>query len=127
METAIFFGATVVFFVLACIEGIGLAVMERKVRLAIGIIVDIRMAAAKTMKITNSKWAAFSYHVDGKAYVSTNRINVPMTAQVGDRRRVRYLIEKPQILYPRSIKRFLIVLALSMACSLVATALLANQ
>jgi hypothetical protein len=127
METALFFGAAVVFFVLACFEGINLAIMERKVRSAIGTIVDIRTAVAGTMKVTNSKWAAFSYYIDGKAYVSENRIAVPMTAQVGDQRRIRYLIERPQMLYPRSIKRFLIILAVSMACSLVATALLVNQ
>ena len=49
-----------------------------------GTINSITSPNPETAKTRNSKWAKVTYRVDGKTYVSGNRIQVPLTAQVGN-------------------------------------------
>lgn len=118
-ETILFYTAAGIVFVFSVIEGVSLAIKCGKVGSTTGTIVEIKRALEKSMHFANSKWAAFSYHVDGQYYVSENRAAVPMTAEVGDQRRIRYLRRKPQELYSRSVVRLIILLSAAVACALI--------
>lgn len=112
-EMLIFYTAAAILFIIGTIEGISLAIMGGKTKMVTGTIVDIRFTSAETMKVYNSKWALISYFINGEEYVSENRISVPMSFEVGDQVQVRYVINKPQKLYSRSTKRYIILLLLS--------------
>ena len=64
-----------------------------------GTINSITSPNPETAKTRNSKWAKVTYRVDGKIYVSGNRIQVPLTAQVGNSVTVRYDLQHPERLY----------------------------
>ena len=118
-ETVLFYTAAGIVFVITVIEGASLAIKRGKVGSATGTIIEIKRALEKSMHFVNSKWAAFSYQVDGHYYVSENRVAVPMTAEVGDQRKIRYLRHKPQELYNRSVVRFIVLLSAAIACALI--------
>ena len=118
-ESILFYTAAGIVSVIAVIDGVSLAIKRGKVGSTTGTITDISRALEKSMHFANSKWAAFSYHVDGQYYLSENRVAVPMTAELGDRRKIRYLLDKPQELYSRSLVRFIILLGAAIACALI--------
>lgn len=56
----------------------------------VGTIISIKTLNPETAKARNSKWATVSYKVNDKIYQSQNRIQVPMTSQIGSTVKVRY-------------------------------------
>jgi hypothetical protein len=116
----LFYIAGGVCLVLAAVSGISLAVMRKRVDTVTGTIVDIRLTNAETMKLANSKWAHMLYYIDGKEYVSHNRIQVPMSSRVGDKRKINYIIDDPQKLYSQSLKNVLIFSFIAVLCALTA-------
>lgn len=108
-EVMLFLMAAATLFVVSVIEGLSLINNYRKVKTVLGTIVDIELVAPEAMKIRNSKWATMSYSIDGKEYISKNRIVVPMYSEVGEKRKIKYFIDEPQKLYSKSIKRFLLI------------------
>ena len=60
-----------------------------------------------------------TYRVDGKIYVSGNRIQVPLTAQVGNSVTVRYDLQHPERLYSYSLARIVVSLFVTVVCIVV--------
>ena len=118
LEYIIFYIASVILFVLTLIEAVNLEKIKKRVRVTTGKIVTFHTIAPEGV-IYNSKWATISYFVDGKPYISENRIQVPMSAEIGDYQEVKYLIDHPQTLISYSDKRFYIFLIASGLCMLV--------
>ena len=79
--------------------------LHSKTAQTVGTVVSIKMPNPETAKTRNSKWAVVSYTVNGKVYHSQNRIQVPMSSQVGSQVKVRYDRSAPQRLYSFSILR----------------------
>ncbi len=114
IQTILFYIIAAILFVIAVIEGVSITTSSNKLKISIGTIVEIRLLNPST--VYKTKWASVCYKVDGEEYISENRITVPMYAEVGDKIQVKYLIDKPQKLYSRSIKRFIIVMIVSFVC-----------
>jgi len=119
MESIIFYIASAILGVISIIEGISLEKTKGKIRVASRRIVSVHCLSNEAMKVYNSKWATMSYFVNGKEYISENRIQVPMSADIGDYIEVKYLMDKPQILYSRSYKRWGILLFAFCICILI--------
>ncbi|MDE6639769.1 MAG: DUF3592 domain-containing protein [Acetatifactor sp.] len=85
-----------------------------------GTIISIKMPNPETAKARNSKWAQVSYTVDGKSYQSQNRVQVPMTLQVGSTVKVRYDRLNPEKLYSFSLLRIAVSILIAAICILAA-------
>lgn len=85
----------------------------------IGTISSITSPNPETAKARNSKWAKVTYCVNGKNYVSKNRIQVPMTSQIGDSVTVRFDLKQPERLYSYSLARILVSLFVTVVCIVV--------
>lgn len=85
-----------------------------------GTIISIKMPNPETAKARNSKWAIVSYTVDGKAYQSQSRVQVPMALQVGSTVRVRYDRLNPEKLYSFSMLRIAVSILSAAVCILAA-------
>ena len=81
-----------------------------------GTVISITSPNAETAKARNSKWAKFTYTVDGKKYTSQNRIQVPMTSQIGSSLSVRYDIKQPDMLCSFSVLRIAAALVIAGIC-----------
>lgn len=107
-------------FLFAIYNCIMLAIKKNRIAQTQGVIVSITMTSAETAKARNSKWAKLVYTVDNKTYTSKNRIQVPMSAQVGSAIIVRYDISHPQKLYSFSSIRIFIALFIAIVCLITA-------
>lgn len=81
-----------------------------------GTVVSIVTALPETSKARNSKWAIVSYKVNGKRYTSCNRIQVPMTAQVGSKVKICYDKDAPEKLFSFSVKWIVVSLLIAAVC-----------
>ncbi len=70
----------------------------------------------ETARTRNSKWAVVSYEVDGRLVQSGNRIQVPMTSQVGSFVHVRYDKQEPEKLYAFSLGRMAVAFLVAVVC-----------
>ena len=77
-----------------------------------GTINSITSPNPETAKTRNSKWAKVTY-------LSGNRIQVPLTAQVGNSVTVRYDLQHPERLYSYSLARILVSLFVTVVCIVV--------
>ncbi len=93
---------------------------HKKTAQTVGTIMSIKMPNPDTAKNRNSKWATVSYKVDGRIYQSQNRIQVPMTSQIGSTVKVRYDKFYPEKLYSFSILRIVVSFVIAVICFLVA-------
>lgn len=107
-------------FLFALYNGIPLAVKRNKTAQILGTVVSISMPNPETAKARNSKWAEVSYTINGKTYTSRNRIQVPMSAQLGTPVMVRYDISQPDKLYSFSGLRVFIALFITIVCVITA-------
>lgn len=87
---------------------------------AVGTIQSITSPNPETAKARNSKWAIVSYKADGRLYTSQNRIQVPMSSQVGSPVHVRYEKAHPEHLYSFSPLRIAAGLCIAALCLLIA-------
>jgi len=94
--------------------------MHNKTAQTTGTIISIKMPNPETAKARNSKWAKVSYKVNGKNYQSQNRIQVPMTSQIGSAVTVRYDMRNPKKLYSFSILRITISFLITIVCVIAA-------
>nr|UWI50738.1 hypothetical protein NZ312_03320 [Clostridioides difficile] len=85
-----------------------------------GTIVSIKMPNSETARVRNSKWAIVTYMVSNKVYTSRNRVQVPMTAQVGSSTLVRYDVKQPDKLYSFSMTRIVVGVLISAVFFIVA-------
>ena len=70
-------------------------------------------------KNQNSKWAIVTYKVAGKNYTSQNRIQVPMSVDVGSHIPVHYNAKQPETLYQFSVKRIVVSALIFIICVLI--------
>jgi hypothetical protein len=100
--------------VFAFVEGISLILMNGKTATVIGTIVDIKTAVSGNKN--NSKWAVMRYNIDGKTYISCNRMQVPMSSVVGSQIQVHYCIDQPTKLYSGSFTKLAIAFIVAVIC-----------
>ncbi|WMJ79108.1 hypothetical protein RBU49_09405 [Clostridium sp. MB40-C1] len=87
-----------------------------KISYTIATIIDTNTLAPETMKKNNSKWAIVSFRVEGKEYVSSNRIQVPMNASIGDQIKIAYYKDNPRELFTPSLKKSGIFFVIGILC-----------
>lgn len=107
-------------FLFALYNCILLAIKRNKTAQTQGTIISISMPNPETAKARNSKWAKVSYTISEKNYTSKNRIQVPMSAQVGTPIMVRYDVSQPHKLYSFSGVRVFIALFIAIVCVITA-------
>ena len=93
---------------------------RNKTAQTIGTIISVKTLNPETAKTRNSKWATVSYKVNDKIYQSQNRIQVPMTSQIGSTVRVRYDKSTPEKLYSFSVIRIIMSFIVAAICFLMA-------
>lgn len=84
-----------------------------------GTVISVKMLNPKTEKMRNSKWAIVTYKVAGKNYTSQNRIQVPMSAEIGSHIPVHYNTKQPQTIYQFSAKRIVVSALIFIICMLI--------
>ena len=89
---------------------------QNKTAQTTGTIISITSPNPETAKARNSKWAKVSYKVNDRKYTSQNRVQVPMTAQVGSLVKVRYDMKQPERLYSFSLVRSVVGFCISAIC-----------
>lgn len=110
----------VVSLVFAIFNGICFLIKRNKTVQTVGTIISITSPNPEIAKARNSKWAKVSYKVDGRNFTSKNRVQVPMTAEIGSSVTIRYDIEQPDKLYSFSLLRILIALCITVICIIAA-------
>ena len=93
---------------------------RNKTAQTVGTIISVKTLNPETAKTRNSKWATVSYKVNDKIYQSQNRIQVPMTSQIGSTVRVRYDKSTPEKLYSFSVIRIIMSFIVAAICFLMA-------
>lgn len=109
--------AALCFALINCIQFL---MKKNKTAQTTGTIISIKMPNPETAKARNSKWEKVSYKVDGKTYQSQNRIQVPMTLQIGSTVKIRYDKFNPEKLYSFSLLRIVISILIAAVCILAA-------
>lgn len=109
--------AALCFALISCIQFL---MKRNKTAQTTGTIISIKMPNPETAKARNSKWEKVSYKVDGKTYQSQNRIQVPMTLQIGSTVKIRYDKFNPEKLYSFSLLRIVISILIAAVCILAA-------
>lgn len=89
---------------------------QNKTAQTTGTIISITSPNPETAKARNSKWAKVSYKVNDRKYTSQNRVQVPMTAQVGSLVKVRYDLKQPERLYSFSLVRSVVGFCILAIC-----------
>ncbi|NVF10772.1 hypothetical protein HV819_01945 [Anaerococcus sp. AGMB00486] len=78
-----------------------------------GKIISIWQPNPKSVKKGNSKWAQFEYSINGKTYVSKNKIQVPMSMEMGDIKKIKYSKKDHEKIYSFSLKRAIMLCIVS--------------
>ena len=69
--------------------------------------------------LINKNQAIVTYKVAGKNYTSQNRIQVPMSVDVGSHIPVHYNTKQPETLYQFSVKRIVVSALIFIICVLI--------
>lgn len=110
----------VVVFCFGLVNVIQFLLKHNKTAQTVGTIMSIKMPNPETAKHRNSKWAIVSYKVNGKAYQSSNYIQVPMASQIGSTVKVRYDMFAPEKIYSFSLLRITVSFLIAAICFLTA-------
>lgn len=94
--------------VFGVVNAVQLILKRNKTAQTVGTIISVKTINPETARNRNSKWATVSYKVGGKIYRSINRIQVPMTSQIGSTVKVRYDKSAPEKLYSFSAIRIIV-------------------
>lgn len=81
-----------------------------------GLIVDTKTVVPEPMKKNNSRLAIVKFRVDSKYYISSNRVQVPMSAQIGDEIKIAYFKDNPSKLFTTSLKGASIFFIIGIIC-----------
>lgn len=65
----------------------------------------------------NVKRATLKYTVEGRNYVSENKIQVPLSFKKGDKHKVYYDTENPVHLYPFNLMQVIVYLVMAVICA----------
>ena len=98
----------IVIFIFVIFQGLQIVFFSKKTKEVNATIVETIFANANGTKFRNSKWALVSYKVGDNTVISKNRIQVPMEAKRGQKIKIRYYRNSPEIIATFSIKKFLI-------------------
>ena len=98
----------IVIFIFVIFQGLQIVLFSKKTKEVNATIVETIFANANGTKFRNSKWALVSYKVGDNTVISKNRIQVPMEAKRGQKIKIRYYRNSPEIIASFSIKKFLI-------------------
>ena len=98
----------IVIFIFVIFQGLQIVLFSKKTKEVNATIVETIFANANGTKFRNSKWALLSYKVGDNTVISKNRIQVPMEAKRGQKIKIRYYRNSPEIIATFSIKKFLI-------------------
>ena len=98
----------IVIFIFVIFQGLQIVLFSKKTKGVNATIVETIFANANGTKFRNSKWALVSYKVGDNTVISKNRIQVPMEAKRGQKIKIRYYRNSPEIIATFSIKKFLI-------------------
>lgn len=85
----------------------------------VGKVISIWQPNPESVKKGNSKWAQFEYSINGKNYVSKNKIQVPMSMEMGDIKKIKYSKRDPEKIYSFSLKRAFVLCAVSVVLFIV--------
>lgn len=94
-----------VVFIYVMVQGLQIVFFSKKTEEVQGTIVETRFANANGIKGKNSNWALVSYKVGNSVIISSNRIQVPMEAKKGQRIKIRYYKNSPEVIATFSIKK----------------------
>lgn len=83
-----------------------------------GKIVHTEFVLPEMMMHRNAKLVTLEYYVDGKKYVSENKLKMPLSVEVGDMKNIKYYIDKPSVLYTKTDLHFYLSLIASIICFL---------
>ena len=98
----------IVIFIFVIFQGLQIVLFSKKTKEVNATIVETIFANSNGTKFRNSKWAVVSYKVGDNTVISKNRIQVPMEAKRGQKIKIRYYRNSPEIIATFSIKKFLI-------------------
>lgn len=96
----------IVIFIFVIFQGLQIVLFSKKTKEVNATIVETIFANANGTKFRNSKWALVSYKVGDNTVISKNRIQVPMEAKRGQKIKIRYYRNSPEIIATFSIKNF---------------------
>ena len=119
-ETIILYVIVVLSLLFASFNGVCMFIKRGKTSQTMGTIVSITSPSPETAKVRNSKWAKVTYRVNDKIYISLNRVQVPMTSQVGSLIKIRYDTTQPEQLYSYSLLKILVALFIAAICTTIA-------
>ena len=89
MEKYFIYIAAMLFLILGAVDLGRNFVLRNNTDYTIGEVVSIWQPNPEAVKRGNSKWAYFSYSVDGKNYLSKNRIQVSMSTKIVEKNKMR--------------------------------------
>lgn len=115
MEKQFIYIAAIMFLVLGLVDLSMSFFLKSNTEYAKAEVVSIWQPNPEAVKKGNSKWANFIYSVDGRQYTSGNRIQVSMNTKEGDIKQIKYDKRNPEKIYGFSVKRAVILLAISIA------------
>lgn len=87
-----------------------------KTKQTVGTVFSIVSPNPDKTTFRNSKWAQLAYRVNGRNYVSVNRIQVPMASEIGSEVKIRYDVAQPDRLYSYSSSRIIISIGITVLC-----------
>lgn len=114
MEKKFIYLAATLFLILGFVDLWRNFILRNNTDYTIGEVVSVWQPNPEAVKRGNSKWAHFSYYVDGKNYLSKNMIQVSMNTEIGEKIKIKYDKRNPEELYSFSVKRGLILLTVSL-------------
>lgn len=94
-----------VVFIFVIFQGLQIIFLSKKTEEVQGIIVETIFANANGTKFRNSNWALVSYKVGNSTIISQNRVQVPMEAKKGQRIKIRYYRNSPEVIATFSMKK----------------------
>lgn len=119
-QAIVIFGVAAAFsIVYSAYQYISFIMNKDLISYTIATIIDTTTVAPESMKKNNSRWATVSFSVDGKGYISSNRIQVSMNASIGDEIKIAYYKDNPSELFTPSLKKSVIFLGIGVLCMVI--------
>lgn len=81
-----------------------------------GKIISTELVLPELMAHRNAKLAVFRYTIDGEQYISTNKLKMPLSVEIGDVKIIKYYKENPNVLYTKTYMHFYLSLIFSIIC-----------
>lgn len=117
IEAFIFYGFALIAFIWAIVDALRFEdYLKKNIETTIATIADITIFGGEPLYY--SKLAIVNYFVNGKFYISENRVLVSRFASVGDEVKIKYFVDQPQVLYNKVVEPSLIYLTLSFILAL---------